>query len=70
MESKTSVTFTTDKETTLTLVFAEKNQSGVAKISGTSVKSDANGVVKVKLKAGTHKITKNKVANLCYMQIQ
>ena len=70
MESKTSVTFTTDKETTLTLVFAEKNQSGVAKISGTSVKSDANGVVKVKLKAGTHKITKNKVANLYYMQIQ
>ncbi|MFC4098413.1 pectate lyase family protein [Paenibacillus xanthanilyticus] len=67
LESSTSITFTTNAASTLTLVFNSPDGTKV-KIDGTSY-SMTNGIVRVSLAAGAHTITKDSIANLYYMQL-
>ncbi|WP_192821752.1 T9SS type A sorting domain-containing protein [Rufibacter sp. LB8] len=65
IESATNITFTTTRESTLTLVF-NSDLSGKIKVNGTDQTITA-GRMTMTLPAGTHQITKNSTANLYYM---
>ena len=72
MESSTSVTFTTDKEMTLTLVVggSDSKDNWIVKIDGTNYTpevvedSEAYRIVTLILEAGSHEIKKSKTTNL------
>ncbi|WMI66134.1 T9SS type A sorting domain-containing protein [Aestuariibaculum sp. YM273] len=64
IESATSITFTTNLEGTLTLVF-NTDFSGRIKIDGVDYNASA-GIVEVTLQPGEHTISKTDVANLFY----
>ncbi len=66
MESSTSVTFTTEVEMTLTLVFSETVGAWNIKVDGTKLSSDTN-VLTTTLAAGEHTLTKADTANLFYI---
>lgn len=68
IESSTSITFTTTKASTLTLVLNTADGTKI-KVNGTSY-TITNGLVSVPLGAGTHTITKDSVSNLFYMQVE
>lgn len=70
MESSTTVKFTNSRKGVLTLVFVEANTSGVIKVDGKTYASDANGIVKVELAAGSHTISKANTANLFYIVLE
>lgn len=65
IESSTNITFTTDKERTLTLVFND-GFNGEIKINGTS-KNIVNGLLVTEIPADSYTITKDVTANLYYM---
>ena len=65
MESKTNITFTAAKAGTLTLVIDAANKT--VKVDGKAYTSDANGVIKASVAAGSHTITKGDSCNLFYM---
>jgi len=65
MESATSITFNTSADGKITLVFLEAGKG--VKVDGTKYTTDANGIVTVDLKAGSHTITKGDAINLYYM---
>ncbi len=66
MESSTSITFTTEQEMTLTLVFSETDGAWNIKVDGTKMTSDTN-VLTTTLAAGDHTLTKADTANLFYI---
>jgi len=65
MESKTSVSFATDKSMTMTLVFAEGETASV-KVDGEKVTSSDN-IITYTLPAGSHELTKANTCNLFYI---
>ncbi len=67
IESSTSISFTTDEASTLTLVFNE-DFDGDIKIDDTSY-TVSDGVLTVSLDAGDHEITKDDTCNLYYMSV-
>ncbi|WP_281890502.1 pectate lyase [Paenibacillus sp. YYML68] len=68
IESSTSISFTTTKASTLTLVFNSPDGTKI-KVDGTSYPM-TNGIVTVSLAAGSHTITKDGVTNLFYMEVK
>ena len=65
IETATSISFTCDTDSELTLVF---NSNFAKKIKIDGVKTAAtNGIVKVKVAKGTHTITKGDTTNLFYI---
>lgn len=68
IESKTNISFTTTKKSTLTLVFNDA-ASGKVKINGTDY-DFTNGVLTTDLEAGEYNITKNTTLNLYYMSVK
>ena len=67
MESATNITFTTDEEATLTLVFGD-GFSGKVKINDVNQNPTA-GILTIKLPAGSHSIKKGDTTNLFYMSV-
>ncbi|WP_405031144.1 pectate lyase family protein [Paenibacillus hexagrammi] len=67
MESSTSIAFTTNAASTLTLVLNSPDGTKI-KVDGTSYPM-TGGIVTVPLASGTHTITKDNVANLYYMEV-
>ena len=67
IESSTSISFTTDKAGTLTLVFKESGKK--IKVNGEKKTLDGN-ILTVELEAGTHTITKGDSINLYYMMFE
>lgn len=67
IESTTSISFTTTKNATLTLVF-NPEFSGKILIKGVSYTATA-GILTVAIPAGTYPITKSETANIFYMSI-
>lgn len=65
MESATNIAFSTSADGKITLVFDTASKS--VKVDGTKYTTDANGIVTVDLKAGSHTITKGDAINLFYM---
>ncbi|MEK3883676.1 pectate lyase [Paenibacillus sp. PL2-23] len=68
MESSTSITFTTTKASTLTLVLNSPDGTTV-KVDGASYPM-TNGIVTVALAPGSHTIAKDQVTNLFYMKVE
>ena len=67
IETATSISFTCDTDSELTLVF---NSNFAKKIKIDGVKTAAtNGIVKVKVAKGTHTITKGDTTNLFYISV-
>ncbi|MDO5339189.1 MAG: hypothetical protein Q4E78_03640 [Eubacteriales bacterium] len=67
IETATSISFTCDTDSELTLVF---NSDFAKKIKIDGVKTAAtNGIVKVKVAKGTHTITKGDTTNLFYISV-
>ena len=69
MESATEVTFSIDKEMTLTLV-TDGAEGKKIKVDGESYAVDANGYLTITLSAATHTITKGDAINLFYINLQ
>ena len=69
LETSTSVTFTTDKEMILTLVFGSQDTKYNIKIDGTKT-TGANGILTTTLPAGTHQLTKADTGNLFYIGLK
>lgn len=67
MESSTDISFTTDADAVLTLVFNSANSSDV-KVDGTKYTLN-DGVLTMDIAAGTHTIKKAATANLFYMAV-
>lgn len=67
IESSTNISFTTDKEANLTLVFNEDCNKKI-KINGESY-AITNGILTVELAAGTHTISKADSINLYYISL-
>ncbi|MFC6996918.1 pectate lyase family protein [Rufibacter roseus] len=67
IESSTSISFTTTKEATLTLVF-NTGFSGTIKVNGTDQTISA-GKLTMTLPAGSHQITKGSTTNLYFMSV-
>ena len=67
IESKTSVSFTTDGAAQLVLVFNADNSSNI-KVDGTTYEL-TNGVLTLDIAAGTHTITKANTGNLYYISV-
>ncbi len=65
IESSTIISFTAEKEATLTLVF-NADYSGRIKVNGTSYNATA-GILELTIPAGLTEITKTDVANIYYM---
>lgn len=68
MESATKVTFTTTKESTLTLVFNSVNSKTV-NVDGAKY-TLTDGVLTLGLEAGNHTITKSDSGNLFYAVVE
>lgn len=68
IESATNVSFTTDTEYILTLVFND-NFNGKIKINGTNY-SATSGILTTTLPAGSYSITKGDTSNLYYISLQ
>lgn len=67
IESSTNISFTTDKEAALILVFNSSNSTNI-KVDG--VQYDlTDGILNLNLPAGTHAITKANTGNLYYMEV-
>lgn len=74
MESSTSISFTLAEGATLTLVFGGSTAASGKKVTvdGTIYTADNDGIVTVKLEAGSHEITKGKGGdgiNLFYIKV-
>ncbi len=67
IESSTLISFTTDKEASLTLVFNDGFAEEI-KVNGTSYTA-SNGKLTVTIPAGQNEISKDDVANLYYMSV-
>lgn len=67
LESSTSITFTTTKEASLTLVF-NNDFTGKVNIDGTVYNATA-GILTITIEAGSHEITKGDSANLYYISL-
>lgn len=68
MESATSITFTTEAESTLTMVFNDIASSTV-KVNGATTAIPAGGVLTVTIAAGSHTIAKGTTTNMYYLVI-
>ncbi|MCK7589071.1 T9SS type A sorting domain-containing protein [Subsaxibacter sp. CAU 1640] len=69
IESSTNIAYTTNSESTLTLVF-DPGFSGTIKLDGVNYTA-SNGVLSIpSVPVGTHNITKGNVANLYYIKTQ
>jgi len=69
IESSTNIAYTTNSESTLTLVF-DPGFSGTIKLDGVNYTA-SNGVLTIpSIASGTHNITKGNVANLYYIKTQ
>ena len=62
MESSTTISFTISVEKTLYMVTDIAN--GKVKVDGVSVEANGDGIASVKLKAGSHTITKGDTLNV------
>ncbi|MDE7263207.1 MAG: InlB B-repeat-containing protein [Anaeroplasmataceae bacterium] len=67
MESSTVISFTTQEEMTLMLVFKEANIK--VKIDDVNQTTDSNGILTIILQAGTHTIKKTDQGSLFYMEL-
>lgn len=67
IESSTSISFTLQQSSTLTLVF-NNNFNGTVKIDGSN-KNASSGILTLNLSAGSHTIKKGDVANLYYINL-
>lgn len=67
IESSTKITFKTDSDAKLTLVFNASNSSAI-KVDGREYALD-NGILNIEIKAGEHSITKADPANLFYIEV-
>lgn len=68
METKTSITFTTEKNATLTLLF--NNAGKTVSINGDAKTPDSNGLVTLEIEAGEHEIKRgNGEAYLYYISV-
>ncbi|MGN0804114.1 MAG: Ig-like domain-containing protein [Candidatus Coproplasma sp.] len=69
MESTTSITFTADKASTLTLVFGGTTSASkkTVKIDGSEQTTGTDGILTIDLTAGSHTITKGDSINLFYI---
>ncbi|MGL4411799.1 MAG: T9SS type A sorting domain-containing protein [Bacteroidales bacterium] len=67
IESKTTIDFTTSQDGELTLVFAEGSATRIF-VNGSSY-TPSNGILKVKIPAGTHQIRKHDTTDLFYISI-
>ncbi|MGM9969973.1 MAG: hypothetical protein ACI35S_06225 [Anaeroplasma sp.] len=68
IESSTSISFTSENNCTLILVFVEP--SATIKIDGTKYTSSGDGTITVDLSSGTHTITKADMVNLFYIVVK
>ena len=68
IESKTSITFTSNTKQTLTLFFGSSSNIKIT-IDGNTYTSDSNGVVEIELEAGSHTIVKKDSANLFFISL-
>ena len=67
IESKTNISFTTDSDATLVLVFNSANSKDI-KVDGKKY-TLSDGILELKLSAGTHTLTKSNSGNLFYMEL-
>ena len=64
MESKTSITFTSNTKQTLVLFFGSSSSGKKIKIDNKEYTIDSNGLVQIELEAGSHSISKVDSVNL------
>lgn len=69
METATEISFNAQQNGKIIMVFNE-DFSGNVKLDGKNTSNAENGIIKIAVNAGTHKITKGKAANLFYLSYE